>query len=98
MTVRTSLRRMPWVNLDHLHTTFLRFVGKKAVKLRKAPTMQTPFRLALFRDLRRRTNVGQILKHDGATRGGMLDNSLREDMITVPVESHRLTRQLFQIQ
>src|ERR1700675_4791313 len=101
-TFRACLTGMPWVNFDHKHSSFRSLIREKAVELVKAPCMQTALGSHILvclatSDLACLSNVGQILNHDGATGCSILDNSLGEDMITVPVESHLFSRKLFEM-
>src|SRR2546429_1778201 len=93
---------MAGVNLDHLHTALLCFVSKKGMELNKRPAMKTALGfniLALLptSDLACATDVGQILNHYGATGCSILNNSFREDMITVPVKTCLFATQFLEV-
>src|SRR5207247_5050178 len=70
-----GLRGMPGVNLDHTDTTCLGLVLNKRVQLGKAPTMQTPFVIALLTIFLATPRLGgvpdvlEIFKDDGSPWG-----------------------------
>ena len=43
------------------------------------------------------SKIGQVLKHHRTARGSTLNNAFGEDMVTIPVETHLLVRQLFEM-
>lgn len=99
-TVRAGLTGVTRVNLDHADPALLGFVDQEALELGKAPTMELPLRvlfLALAANLRIGAKMGQVLNHNGRARGGILNDALGEDVITIPVKSQRATGHLFQV-
>jgi hypothetical protein len=101
MAMRTGLRRMAWINLDHPHPAFLCFVGQEAVELGEAPTVEASFGVLLLAlappDLARAANVGQVLKDDRAARGGVLNNAFGENVVMVFALAQQFSRELTQV-
>ncbi|EFH82002.1 hypothetical protein Krac_2773 [Ktedonobacter racemifer DSM 44963] len=95
-TTRTGLRGMTRINAFNHHSLFLPFVDNEAVQLRKGPGMQLTlsFTFAMSDSF---SNIGQVLKHNCCSRGYALHDAFGEHMVTVPVEKHLLTRQLFEM-
>jgi len=99
-TVRAGLTGVTRVNLDHADPALLGFVDQEALELGEAPTMEPSLRvlfLALAANLRIGAKMGQVLNHNGRARGGILNDALGEDVITIPVKSQRATGHLFQV-
>ncbi len=93
---------MPGVNLDHSDTALLPFVGDEVVQLGKCPTVQAAFVrnvLVLFASayLGGIPDLGEVFQDNGSTWGSMLDNPLRQYMVTVPVKTRLPLRQLLQM-
>lgn len=95
-TARTLLARMPGVYFDHLDATRLRFVGGEAMQLGKAPALYPalPLSFAVGDTL---ADMRQVLKNQGAARGGVLDEALREDVIVVFSLPKPFPRKFFQV-
>src|SRR5205085_11144137 len=93
-TFATGLGRVSRVDFHDLDTSFLCFVEDEAIQLSKAPPVKTSLRVSFLAfaiaNLRGCSNVGEIFQNESAARSGMLNNSLREDVIAIPVESHLL--------
>jgi hypothetical protein len=101
-TFRARLTGVSWVYLDDQLTAFLRFVSSKAIQLCKGPTVQLAFVLNSLlvlttSHLRSFANVGEVLKDDGSALWSSLNDSLAEDMVTVPVKTSLLLRHLFEM-
>ena len=101
-TGTARLTRVPGVDLLNGDSASLRFIANEAIELGKRPRMQTSLLAHILlvlapSHLRGFSNVSQVLKHNRATCGRVLDNTFGEDMITVSVESPLLLRQLFQV-
>lgn len=99
---RAHLRSVARVYPLYAHTPLLCFVKRQGVELGKGPTMQFPLIIDVLvllaaSHLGGISDVGQVLKDDGAARGSILDDALGEDMITVPVESLLPLRKLLQV-
>jgi hypothetical protein len=90
---------MTRVYFDHLYSPFLGLVDNKPIKLGKAPTVQASFRIVFLAlaDFRGRSYILEVFQSDGTPRSSVLDNMLTEDMITIPVESQSLPRQLLEM-
>jgi len=91
-TRRTSLRSVAGVNFDYLDTTLLRFVCDEVIELSKCPCMQSAFRrdiLVLFAapNLTVLSDVLEVFQNKCCSRRGILNNSLREGVVTIPVET-----------
>ena len=95
-TSTTLLAGMPRVNLDHLDTPLLGFVGKEGMQLGKTPTMEAslPFTMAHLGSL---SNVRQVLKHNGRTALSVLDNALRKHVVMVTSLPQQFARKFFQV-
>src|SRR2546429_1450984 len=92
ITLRTSLRGMSRVNLDHLDTAFLSLICDEVVKLSKRPSMQPTFSrdiLVLFAasNLAILSDVFEVFQNDRTPWVCVLDDTLAEDMITISVET-----------
>jgi len=101
-TTRTGLTGMPGVNDGYPDTTLLRFVGGKVIQLGKRPTMQLPLVLDVLvllasTQMRRLTNIGEVLEDEGSPCRGVLNEAFGEDMICVPAESPLFARQLYEM-
>jgi len=101
-TTRAGLTGMPGVNLDHLDPAFLCLVRGEIVQLGKRPTVQLPLVLDVLvllasAHMRRLTNIGEVLKDEGSSWRGVLNEAFGEDMICVPAESPLLARQLHEM-
>lgn len=101
-TFRASLAGVPRIDFDDLHAALSSFIDQERVELSKRPRVQTTFGLNILvlfasSNLACTANVSQILNHDGRARGGVLDDSFREDMITVPVKTSLTTSQFLEM-
>src|SRR5713101_2527071 len=96
-TARTGLAGIPGVYFDYSGTTLLGFVRQEAMELCKTPTVKSALVLGVPLHRSTTTNVGQVLTHNGTTGWGILDNALTQDVVTIPVESQRLSRQLLKM-
>src|SRR6266576_262220 len=101
-TTRAGLTGMPGVNLGHLDTAFLCLVHGKIVQLGKCPAVQLPLVLDILvllasAHMRRLTNIGEVLKDEGSSWRGVLNEAFGENMICVPAESPLLARQLLEM-
>src|SRR2546421_439793 len=79
-TFGACLTGVSWVNLDNKHTSLSSFIREKAVELVKAPCMQTALGRNILvclatSDLGCLSNISQILNHDSAARGCILNNA-----------------------
>ena len=93
---------MPGVNLDHLDPAFLCLVRGEIVQLGKRPTVQLPLVLDVLvllasTQMRRLTNIGEVLEDEGSPWRSVLNEAFGEDMICVPAESPLLARQLLEM-
>src|SRR5258708_2810694 len=95
-TTRTGLRCVPGVDFDHLDTPRLGLVGQERLELGKAPGMHTALSFA-FTVGDTLADMGQLLKHDGRTRGGMLNKAFGEHVVVVFSLPKQLARKLFQV-
>lgn len=96
-TARAGLRGMARVNSYDSDSKLLRFIAQKCLKLRKRPGMQPSVCFGFFLDFAGAADIFQVLNNDGRAWCGVLNDTLGEDMIAVPVKSQRLTRQLFEM-
>jgi len=101
-TARTGLRSMPRINSDHGNASCLRLVLDKRVQLSKTPTMQPTLVLNILllfasSHLRSLSDMSQILKDESTSRGGILNNALREDVIVIAVQPKLFLAQLFEV-
>ena len=95
-TPGAGLRRVPGVNLDHGYPTRFGFVGEKAVKLLKTPTVQAALSFTLSQ-LGALPNMGEVLHHDGTARGGMGDDALTQHVIMIFALPKPFARELAQM-
>lgn len=95
-TVRTALRRVPWVYAGNDAATFFGLVFQEATKATKAPRMHTPSRSSatLFGSL---ANVFQVLNDDHGSRFDTFDDSLREDVVAISPETFDATTKTLQM-
>ena len=101
-TPATGLAGMTWVDLDHPDTTRLRFVRGERIQLGKCPTVQFPLVLDVLVLLATPhggglSDMGEILENECCASRGMLNNTAREDMIAIAVESLLFFAQLLQV-
>ena len=102
-TLGAGLRGMPGVNLDHTDTTCLGLVLNKRVQLGKAPTMQTPFVLALLTIFLATPRLGgvpdvlEIFKDDGSPWGRILHKAFGEDVVMISASPKLFPAQLFEV-
>lgn len=94
---RARLRGVSRINFLDANPSFLSLIGQEGVELSKRPTMQASFGLAFLPDLTGAADMLQILNHQSRAGEAVGNNAPGEDMITIPVESHRLARQLSQV-
>jgi hypothetical protein len=88
---------MARVNLDHLDTPFLGFVGEEAMELGKAPTMEPTLILGMLLHGGPVSNTGQVLKHDGCALWCVLHNALGDNMIVISALPKQFTREFTQV-
>ena len=98
-TPATGLRSMPWINFDDLDTPFLSFIGQKPVELGKTPTMQAAFGILFLTlaDLTALSEVFEVFQDDGTALWSVLHHQFGEHVVTIPVESQSLPRQLLEM-
>lgn len=101
-TLRAGLTGMPGIDLDHGNTSLLPFISDEVIQLGKRPTMQlslvinilvvlAPSHLGIV------SNVLEVFQDNHRAWGSVLDDTLGEDMIAIPVEASLLPRQLPQM-
>src|SRR5260221_6071182 len=95
-TTRTGLRCGPGVGFDQLESARLGFVGPERMELGKAAGMDTALSFA-FTVGNTLTDIGQVLKHNGRTRGDRLNKAFGENVVVVLSLPKPLTRKLFQV-
>lgn len=88
---------MARVNLDHLDTPFLGFVGEEAMELGKAPTMEPTLILGMLLHGGPVSNIRQVLKHDGCALWCVLHNALGDNMIVISALPKQFTREFTQV-
>src|SRR5713226_4517564 len=99
-TLGTPLRGVTWINPFNGNAAFLCFVDGEVIQLRKGPGVQSSLvvdvlvLLAAFH-LGGLTDVREVLKDDGTARGGVLYDTLRQNVVTVSVEMSLPLAQLF---
>ena len=97
----TGLRGMPGVNSDNLDTACLCLVADELIQLSECPTVEAPFRVSFLSfasaHLGGFADIGEVFQDKRTAWEGVLHDALGEDMVTIPVESLSLARQLFQV-
>ncbi len=97
----TGLRGMPGVNSDNLDTACLCLVADELIQLSECRTVEAPFRVSFLSfasaHLGGFADIGEVFQDKRTAWEGVLHDALGEDMVTIPVESLSLARQLFQV-
>jgi len=93
---------MPRIDLDYADPSFLGFVGEEIIELGKRPTVQPAFGVNLFVLLASSylgmvSDVLEMFQDERGTWESILNDTLGEDMIAIPVEASLLMRQLPQM-
>lgn len=86
------LARVTRIYSDNTTTSGLGFIFEKTFKLSEGPRMNSPFGFSLS-CLHSRSNVCQVLNHDGRSRRNVLQNALTQYVIAIPSESLFTTRE-----
>ena len=97
MTLRALLRGMPGVNPSHRQSAFLCLVRDERKELGERPAVHTAFGCGLAFGPHALADVGEIFENQRASRGGSLDELLRQDVITVTPKSGLLAPQMPQV-
>ncbi len=84
---------MTWIDSDNFNTPLLTLVGKEAAQLSECPAMQTAHLFAMPPP-NPAPDFAKVLNHDGCPDRGTVNNAVAENMITIPVETQLLARQL----
>lgn len=92
---RAGLGSMPGVNSRNCHVCFFGFVAEERAHLSEAPRVQASLAFALPGP-GPTSNLSQILDYDSRSCGSRLNNTFREYVVTIAVESLLAVRHLFE--
>jgi len=101
-TRRACLAGVPRIYLHNLHAAFLRLIRDEVVELSKRPGMQPTLCrdiLVLFAasNLAGFSDVLEVFQNNSAPGGGVLNNSLAQNMIAISVETRLTLAQLLEM-
>ena len=96
-TSTTNLGSETGVNSDYSLTCFLSFIAEKRTELAKTPTVQTTARVP-FAQFDAASNLFEVLNYDGSASRYGLNNSARQNVVTIPMKPLLSASQFFQME
>lgn len=95
-TVRAGLARVPRVYCDHAHTRFFGLVLQEGAQLPERPCVQPSLPLSPA-EASALAAVCKVFNNDSSPRNSRLNDTLRQYVVTIAVESQLLASQLTQM-